>query len=89
MVNHCPHKKSKIHPAEQTPQYGPTNIPNPSLGGNGYSEDTRRIAVDLYNDVGRNNYLHNRDTTMPNLPHPDTVEEYLQRETDIGQNMQF
>jgi len=30
---------------EQTPRYGPTNIPDPSLGGNGYSEDTRRNTI--------------------------------------------
>ena len=89
MVNHGPHKRQKIRPAEQTPRYGPTNIPDPSLGGNGYSEDTRRIAVDLYNDVGRNHYLHIRNTTMPSLPHPDTVEEYIQRETDLGRNVRF
>ena len=45
MVNHGPHKRQKIRPVEQTPRYGTTNIPDPSLGGNGYSEDTRRNTI--------------------------------------------
>ena len=89
MVNHGPHKKQKIRSAEQTPWYDPTKISNPSLGGNGYSENTRRITVHLYNDVGRKNYLHIQNTTLPNLPHPNTVEEYIQKETDIGGNVRF
>ena len=45
MVDHGPHKRQKVRPSEQTPWFGPTNISNLSLEGNGYSEDTRRIAT--------------------------------------------
>ena len=87
MVNHRPHKKQKIRPPLQQPRYGPNDVPDPSLGGNGYPESTRRIADELYNDVGRVYYLQLRNTTIPNLPHPVTVERYQQHINTTGSNI--
>ena len=87
MVNHRPHKKQKIRPPLQQPRYGPIDLPNPSIGGNGYPESTRRIADELYNDVGRVTYLQLRNTTIPNLPHPVTVERYQQCINTTGSNI--
>jgi len=89
MVNGNPDKKLTVRDRLQTPRYGPTNIPVPSMGGQGYSEDTRVIAVELYNDVGRVRYLQYRDTTMPHLPHPRSCRRFMKRLAEIGMNVRM
>jgi len=63
MVNHRPQKRQKIRPALQTPMHGPNDIPDPSLGGLGFDESTRRLVVDFYRDHGREGYRDLRATT--------------------------
>jgi len=95
MVNHRPQKRQKIRPALQTPMHGPNNIPDPSLGGVGYDETTRRLVVDFYNDLGREGYRDLRDNAipnihgMPNFPAVSTVERYIARENNLGRNVRM
>jgi len=35
--------------------HGPNDIPDPSLGGLGFDESTRRLVVDFYRDLGEVN----------------------------------
>ena len=58
MVNGNPNKNDDggTRPALQLPQFHPATVPVPvpSLGGEGYSEDTRTIVVELMDHVGSN-----------------------------------
>ena len=95
MVNHDPDKEPNIRPALETPRYDPANVPDPFLGGDGYSEDVRRMVVDLYAEQGREDYMQMRQNAPinlhghPNLPHWRTVERYIERINTTGRNIRY
>ena len=53
MVNGNPQKNNAVRPSLESPRYGPDNIPVPSLGGDGYSEEMRVHALIVYDEIGR------------------------------------
>ena len=75
--------------------HGPNDIPDPTQGGVGYDESTRRIVVEFYTDLGREDYVDLRDNVtpnihnMPNLPCVTSVEYYIARENHLGKNMKL
>ena len=84
MVNGNPQKNSKVRPALKKPRYGPDNIPVPSLGGNGYSEEMRRHRVTEYQRIGGR-----RMDDTATLPSARTARRWRRRVEQLGRNVRY